>query len=156
MRMKAILILALAVVTLNASGRESGESNVKTLEEFNRKFRENILNTDHGAMLAMWSEDGVDLMPGEAPLLGKTAIAAWLKGIETSGPGSRVSLEELEFHDLQVSGDWASEWANEHQIVQTPGKPAIEGYGKIALVLHSEKTGQWSIKQEMWNASPPR
>jgi len=66
-----------------------------------------------------------------------------------------VTKEELEFHDIQVAGDWASEWATEHQVVQEPdGKSAIETYGKIALVLHREPHGEWRVQQEMWNASP--
>ena len=154
MRTKASLILLLSMLAVNGSGCESGKGSVETVQEFNRKFQESILNTDHRAMLTMWADDGVDLMPGEVALLGKPAIAAWLKGIETNGGGSRVSAEDLEFHDLQVSGDWASEWANEHQIVQPSGaKPPIEGYGKIALVLHRENR-RWIIKQEMWNDSP--
>jgi hypothetical protein len=83
--MKAIPILTLAVLTLNASGRESGESNVKTLEDFNRKFRESILNTDHAAMLAMWCDDGVDLMPGEAPLMGKKQLRHGSKASKRTG-----------------------------------------------------------------------
>jgi ketosteroid isomerase-like protein len=40
-------------------------------------------------------------------------------------------------------------------VVQPPdGKPAIEGYGKMALVLHREGSGEWKVKQEMWNAAP--
>ncbi len=33
-------------------------------------------------------------------------------------------------------------------------KPLIEGYGKIALVLHRDESGQWKIIQEMWNDTP--
>lgn len=154
MRMKVSLVLALIIFGVNGRPVEIAQDDVKTLEEFNRKFRENISNTDHAAMLAMWAEDGVDLMPGEAPLVGRRAIATWLRGMETGAAGSRVSEEELEFHDLEVAGDWASEWANEHQIVQHRGRRPIEGYGKIALVLHREGNRQWTIKQEMWNDSP--
>jgi ketosteroid isomerase-like protein len=156
MRMKVSLFFVFAVLVVNGSPRESGQNSATTLQGFNRKFRECVLNTDHTAMPAIWAEDGVDLMPGEAPLLGKKAIATWLRALETRGVGSRVSEEELEFHDLYVSGDWASEWADEHQIVQPKGKPPIEGYGKIALVLHREENKRWTIKQEMWNDSPHR
>jgi len=69
--------------------------------------------------------------------------------------GRGVTKEEMEFHDIQVCGDWASEWATEHQVAQAPeGKPNFEGYGKMALVLHREAGGEWKIKQEMWNVSP--
>ena len=97
MRMKASLVLVLAVLSVNGNWGGTGAIGVKSVEEFNRKFRASILNTDHTAMLAMWAEDGVDLMPGEAPLLGKKSIATWLTGIETSGDGSRVSVENWSF-----------------------------------------------------------
>jgi ketosteroid isomerase-like protein len=141
-------------VVASSSGGTSAERNNSEIESFNRKFVELILKTDHAGMLATWAEDGVDLMPGEAPHVGKPAITAWIKGIESRAPGSRVSKEDVEFHDIQVSGDWASEWATEHQFVRQQGKPPVEGYGKIALVLHRDQSGQWKIKQEMWNDTP--
>jgi ketosteroid isomerase-like protein len=157
MRMQIGLCILLAILPANGSGHENVKNNTTTLESFNKKFENSILNTDHAGMLAMWAGDGVDLMPGEVPLIGKAAIAAWLKTVEKQGAGSsRVSKEELEFHDLHISGDWASEWANEHQVVQPRDRPAIEGFGKIALVLHRADDGEWYIKQEMWNDSPRR
>jgi ketosteroid isomerase-like protein len=153
MRAKAALLIVLVIGAAKAGGRKN-VSDSAIVDGFNRRFLECILNRDHGGMLAMWAEDGVDLMPGEAPLVGKAAIATWLKGLEKRGTGSRVVKEELEFHDVRVSGDWASEWAEEHQTVETQGQPPIDGYGKMALVLHREGNEQWTIKQEMWNDSP--
>ena len=57
-------------------------------------------------------------------------------------PGYKVVKQEMEFHDIYVCGDWASEWATEHQVVQPPeGKPPNESYGKMALVLHRKASG---------------
>jgi ketosteroid isomerase-like protein len=145
--------LVVVLLGLAASGT-SPKGNNSEIEGFNRKFVELILKTDHSGMLATWAEDGVDLMPGEAPLVGKGAITAWIKNLESRASGSKVTKEDLQFRDIQVSGEWASEWATEHQIVQPQGKPPIEGYGKIALVLHRDTSGQWKIKQEMWNDAP--
>ena len=125
------------------------------LEKFNNLFREFHLKMDTTGIFGLWADDGVDLMPGEAPLIGKKAIQAWVEDILTKMPGYKVTTEEMEFHDIQVSGNWASEWALEHQVVQPPnGKEPIETWGKMALVLHREANGEWRIKQEMWNSAP--
>ncbi len=87
-------------------GRTSPKGDNGEIEGFHAKFVKPILNTDHAGMLATWAEDGVDLMPGEAPLVGKRAITTWIKDIESRGAGSRVTKEEVQFHDRQVSGDW--------------------------------------------------
>jgi ketosteroid isomerase-like protein len=151
MRMRTGFVALLLGLAIGGAGGKATKGNSE-IDTFNRRFVELILKTDHAGMMAMWAEDGVDLMPGEPPLVGKGAITAWLKDIESRAPGSSVLKEEVEFHDIRISGDWASEWATEHQIAQ--GKLLMEGYGKIALVLHRDETGQWKIKQEMWNDAP--
>lgn len=134
---------------------DSSSAGTKEIEAFNKKFVELHLKMDTPGIMAMWSEDGVDLMQGEAPIVGRKKITAWVEDILAKSPGYKVTTEELQFHDIQVCGDWATEWATEHQAAQAPqGKPNFEGYGKMALVLHREASGEWKVKQEMWNVSP--
>jgi uncharacterized protein (TIGR02246 family) len=150
------LSLAAALIGLStiAAGKQAA-SGKDELEKFNNHFRELHLNMDTAGIFALWADDGVDLMPGEAPMIGKEVIKAWVQDILAKMPGYKVTKQEMEFHDIQVSGDWASEWALEHQVVQPPdGKESIETWGKMALVLHREANGEWRIKQEMWNAAP--
>jgi len=148
--------LAAVLIGLSASAASGQAASRKDeLEKFNNHFRELHLQMDTAGIFALWADDGVDLMPGEAPMIGKKVIQAWVEDILAKMPGYKVTKEEMEFHDIQVSGDWASEWALEHQVVQPPnGKEPIETWGKIALVLHREADGEWRIKQEMWNAAP--
>ena len=143
----------LAVVRMKA--RTAEDSGRREIEAFNKRYVELHLKMDTPGILALWAEDGVDLMPGDAPMIGRKKIVAWVEDIVGKMPGHKVTKQEMEFHDIEACGDWASEWATEHQVVQPPdGKPPIEGYGKMALVLHRETSGEWKIKQEMWNAAP--
>jgi uncharacterized protein (TIGR02246 family) len=147
--------VALLMAAVGLRARTAEDAGRKEIEAFNNRYVELHLKMDTAGVLALWAEDGVDLMPGEAPMIGKNTIVAWVEDIVSKMPGYKVTKQEMEFHDIQVSGDWASEWATEHQVVQPPdGKPAIEGYGKMALVLHREASGEWKVKQEMWNAAP--
>jgi uncharacterized protein (TIGR02246 family) len=152
------LWLAAALIGLStiAVGKQAA-SGKEELDKFNNHFRELHLNMDTAGIFVLWADDGVDLMPGEAPMIGKKVIKAWVEDILAKMPGYKVTKQEMEFHDIQVSGDWASEWALEHQVVQPPdGKESIETWGKMALVLHREANGEWRTKQEMWNAAPKR
>jgi uncharacterized protein (TIGR02246 family) len=156
---KKVLAAGCVLVAIGAirmmAGTPEGDGRRKEVEAFNKRYVELHLKMDTAGVLALWAEDGVDLMPGEAPMIGKKTIVTWVQDIVSKMPGYKVTKQEMEFHDIQVSGDWASEWATEHQVVQPPdGKPAIEGYGKMALVLHREESGEWKVKQEMWNAAP--
>jgi uncharacterized protein (TIGR02246 family) len=152
------LWLAAALIGLSTVAADKQSASGKDeLEKFNNHFRELHLNMDTAGIFALWADDGVDLMPGEAPMIGKKVIEAWVEAILAKMPGYKVTKQEMDFHDIQVSGDWASEWALEHQVVQPPdGKESIETWGKMALVLHREANGEWRIKQEMWNAAPKK
>jgi len=147
----AVIAGAIAVVAFGARAGSAREE----IDAFNKRYVEMHLKMDSAGIFATWAEDGVSLMPGEAPLIGKKAIVAWVENILSQMPGYKVVNEEIDFHDIQISGDWASEWGNEHQVVQPPdGKPVIDSRGKMALVLHREAKGEWKVKQEMWNQAP--
>ena len=148
-------LIALLTGAAQMKARTEDNARRKEIEAFNERYVQLHLKMDTAGILALWAEDGVDLMPGSAAIVGRKRIAAWVEDIVAKMPGYKVTKQEMEFHDIHVCGDWASEWAAEHQVVQPPeGKPPIESFGKMALVLHREASGEWKVQQEMWNAAP--
>lgn len=147
-----IFLLALSMA-LAGKDPAPADSKARTeIDAFNRRFTAATLAMDNAAVMALWADDGVTLLPGMAAVSGKKTIAAWLDDIVARMPGYKVTLQEDDFHDIVISGDWASEWGTTHQVVRPPdGKLPIETWGKILLVLHREKDGQWRIEREMWN-----
>jgi ketosteroid isomerase-like protein len=121
---------------------------------FNEKFINAHLRMDNPAIIAMWAEDGVSLLPSMAPMVGRATIGKFINDISAQMPGYKIVREKIDFHDIQVSGDWASEWGLETQGLQPPNQPTMVGYGKILFVLHKDAKGEWKIQQEMWNANP--
>jgi hypothetical protein len=63
---------------------------------------------DDAAILGMWAEDGMNLLPETAPMAGKAAITKFLTGVLKGG---RMEKRELDFQGIEASGDWASESA---------------------------------------------
>lgn len=126
------------------------------IEAFNQALDSATRQMDNAAVLALWEDDGVSLLPSMSPVVGKAAIGRFLDDVTAQYPSGRMEKFELQCHDIEVSGDWASQWCTEHQIVQFPGgKPPFEGWGKMLLVLHRSAGGRWRIKEEMWNAAVP-
>lgn len=149
----ASVVAALVLAMPGGSGQKgSGRAEIQA---FNQKFIDAHLRMDNAAVLSMWAEDGVSLLPEIAPLVGKPAITKFIEDVVARMKGYRMTTEEIDFQNIQVSGDWASEWGLEHQVVEPPdGKAAIEGQGKILLILHKDAHGEWKIEQEMWNSAP--
>jgi uncharacterized protein (TIGR02246 family) len=147
--------VAALMAAVGMKARTAEDAGQREIAAFNNRHVELHEKMDTPGILALWAEDGVDLMPGDAAMIGRKKISAWVEDIVAKMPGYKVMKQEMEFHDIHVCGEWASEWATEHQVVQPPdGKPVIDSYGKMALVLHREANGEWKVQQEMWNAAP--
>jgi uncharacterized protein (TIGR02246 family) len=132
-----------------AGGNEAGR---REIEAFNKKYIAAHLRMDNAAVLSMWAEDGISLLPATDPMIGKEAIGKFMDEVVGRMPGYHMQKMDVDFQGIEVSGDWASEWAEEHQVVQPPpGRRVIDSYGKLLLVLHREADGNWRITREMWN-----
>lgn len=149
----ALLVLAL---TGKAAAAPADGSAKAGIEAFNQALDQATRAMDDQATLAMWEEDGVSLLPGTAPLIGKPALAKFLAMVRKQIAGGHMQSFESHCFDLQVSGDLASEWCEEHQVVNfTDGKRAFDGRGQMLLVMHRGADGQWRLRQEMWNQAAP-
>ena len=153
------MCLAVAALGFTQSAGRARQTNANAssaarteIDAFNKKYIAAHLRMDNAAVLSLWADDGISLLPATDPIIGKEAIGKFMNAVMGRMPGYHMQKMDVDFQGIEVSGDWASEWAEEHQVVQPPpGKRAIDSYGKLLLVLHREADGNWLITREMWN-----
>jgi ketosteroid isomerase-like protein len=87
-------------------------------------------------------------------MVGKAAITQFLAGVTSNLKGAAMESFQMECFDVVVSGDLASEWCTEHQVVRLgDGKAPFDGHGKMLFVLRRSSDKTWRIEREMWNQS---
>jgi len=116
---------------------------------FNQKFDAAILRMDNAAVLSLWSDDGVQILPRMPVLVGKPAISGFLEETEKHIAGFHVKSNETKFQSIDISGDTAVEWGTTDQVVADPTGKEMTSHGYILLVLRREK-GEWKLLREMW------
>jgi len=110
---------------------------------------------DNAASAALWADDGVDLIQGLEPMVGKPAIAAWLDGLTPGLKRARMVYCTIDWKQITIQGDWAFEWGINKQRIEFPApQPPFESEGKMTLVLKRQTDGAWKIELESWNSSP--
>jgi len=125
------------------------------ITKFNQALSDATTRMDNAAVMALWEDDGISLLPETAPIVGKKAIGEFMDGATKPLTGAHMQHFELQCRDIEVSGNWATEWCHEHQIVDLGGgKPPFDGQGNMLLVLHRDSHGRWRLKREMWNQAP--
>jgi hypothetical protein len=110
------ILALLAMANADAAPGSGGSS--RGIAAFNRALIDATTHMDNAATLALWEEDGITLLPQTKPSIGRKAIGVFLDEVMAQLPGARMEKFELQCHDIEISGDWASEWCQEHQRVQ--------------------------------------
>ena len=133
-------------------GAQMAERSRAEIETFNRQFAEATRQMDNTAIVELWAEDGISLLPATKPIVGKAAIQAFMESVTSQFKGARMERFELQCSGIEVTGDMASEWCVEHQVVHlADDKPPYDGRGHILLVLRRDADGKWRLLREMWN-----
>ena len=147
LRCAAMLALALQGPVSQAQARAMPPA----IDGFNHALADATRRMDNSAALALWEEDGISLLPSTAPIVGKAAMTRFFDQVTAQLAGAKMRLFEMECFDAEVSGDSASEWCEEHQVVESKeGATIFEGRGRMLLVLHRGVAGQWRLRREMW------
>ena len=115
---------------------------LQQIEQFNREFDDATRHMSNAGILALWEEDGISLLPQTPPITGKKAIEAFLNDVMKQLAGAKMESFENQCRGIEISGDWASEWCTEHQVVRLADGKKFDGWGKMLLVLHRGAGGK--------------
>lgn len=147
---------ALAVSQAKAASKTAPDRRASQgVNAFNQKEVEACRKMDHPASAALWADDGVDLIQGLQPMVGKAAISDWLNGLTPQLHGAKMVYCTIDWRKISIRGDWAYEWGvNRQKIEFPPPQKTFENEGKILLILKRQPDGSWKIELESWNSSP--
>lgn len=125
------------------------------LDAFNVQYLHACQTMDQVASAEFWADDGVDLIAGLQPMVGKPAIRAWLEGLAVATRGAKMDSCTIDWRDQKIDGDVAYEWGitRQHITLPPPHDPAVSA-GKIVLILRRQHGGAWKIELESWNGLP--
>ena len=155
--LSAVIVLVAAAVLLGASTKEDpGTQDArKALDAVNREIVRACQQRDFDATAGLWTDDGVDLLPGLAPMVGKAKISAWLNSLRPQVEGTKMRYCTIDWQDIQIDGDIAYEWGINRQFIEfPPPRKSAANEGKILYILRRQADGHWKVALEAWNSNP--
>jgi uncharacterized protein (TIGR02246 family) len=107
---------------------------------------------DLETVLSLMAEDVVFLMPGQPPMVGKSAFAAATRAQSNQEPPRFDGQSEIQ--EIQVVGDWAFMWTK-LTVVVTPsgGGPSMTRAGHTLSILKRENR-KWVLARDANMLSP--
>jgi uncharacterized protein (TIGR02246 family) len=101
----------------------------------------------------LWSEEGIQLPPGEPPVVGKEAIRARNKAALTDLFDITMSITNEE---VQVGGEWAvARGVYTATLTPKAGGDDVLVDGKYMTLLQRQADGTWKIYRDIFNSNVP-
>ena len=114
------------------------------IEKFRQQDIAATLSRDPVALTDLWTDDGVRLVQGRPPEVGRGAIRATTERWPAR-PGAKVLSYVPEPRDLTFLDDgWAVEWRQyTGSFVASPGGAPIQARGTVLIVYKKMPDGSW-------------
>jgi len=119
----------------------SGEIGAR-LTALGRALDRALVDQDHAAAAALFTEDAVLGESGMDDVVGRDAIREFLAAGDRI---RRVTHHELIRDDLLVAGDVAVETARFDEAKEYPDRPPVRERGRVVLFWRRETDGEWRI-----------
>lgn len=125
-----------------ASGDSSDRARIQELEQ---KDIAASKKNDVEALVALWTDDGVLLQPGTAPVVGKGAIRKLL--LEQRQQAARVETTSYEenWNEIRITGAYAFEWGKIAATVRLPDGHDVQQDVNAIRILAKQPDGSWRV-----------
>jgi uncharacterized protein (TIGR02246 family) len=142
----------LSLVGCVSQERADLESATTAINDIWNQYSSSLNSGDLDRWMSLWTESGVQMPPGEPPVIGKDRIRARNKGVlDQFTFNMGISNEEVE-----VAGDWACARGT-YKATLTPkaGGEAIHVDGKYMTILQKQADGSWKVHRDIFNSNVP-
>lgn len=107
---------------------------------------------DIETVLSLMAEDVVFLLPGQPPMIGKSAFAAAAQAQSNQQPPHFDGTSEIQ--EIKVLGEWAFMWTRLSVVVAPPGgAPPMTRAGHTLSIL-KKQDGKWVLARDANMLSP--
>lgn len=107
---------------------------------------------DIETVLSLMAEDVVFLLPGQPPMIGKSAFAAAAQAQSNLQPPQFDGTSEIQ--EIKVLGEWAFMWTRLSVVVTPPGgAPPMTRAGHTLSIL-KKQDGKWVLARDANILSP--
>ena len=120
------------------------EEALKGIEELHRRDIEASKIRDFDTLLSLWTDDGVLILPGTEPIIGREALKFYMDEQAKVSHTYKIRKYEHQWEEIKVLGDWAFEWGYFKGEMEMLDSGEVVGQkGKLFRILEKQEDGSW-------------
>jgi uncharacterized protein (TIGR02246 family) len=144
------LTVALFVAGCNLQDRPNPEADATAINTIWSTYVSSLETGDIDAWLSLWTEDGVQMPPNEAPVIGKDQLR------QRNGAALDLFTVAIDIanQEVGVAGDWAfSRGVYTATFTPKDGTRPVPVDGKFMTILSRQSDGGWKIHRDIFNSN---
>ena len=107
---------------------------------------------DVEALLALWTDDGVLLAPGHAPITGKDNLRAFYEKQWGAVGNAEILAYDTQWQEVRILGDYAYQWGQIQSRTRTgQGKEEQSSVVNAMRILKRSEDGSWKVARAIFN-----
>ena len=152
----AVTVVASLILVVGCGPDErhvSRDDDISAIRSVIDRLTDDYVARDWDSFANAFTNDGIWMPPGVAPLRGKEAWRAW---VQPWWDSSTVLDIGVSTEEITVIDDWAIERHIEHQTtVFGMGEEPASLHFKGIWIFRRQEDGTWKIAQYIWNENAP-
>lgn len=144
-----VMMLVAGAASAPPQGNRSSKQDMEGIERLHQQDREATLADSADQLAKLWDKDAVRFHMTRPAEIGAAEIDADDKQWELSSGRERSLCYDQEFQDIQITGEWAFEWAYGSYKTAKGGKVSVQ-YGTTMRVMKRQSDGTWRFARVMF------
>lgn len=109
---------------------------------------------DVDTLVSLWTEDGVLLMPGADPVVGKPSIRRLLETQKQQSAAIKIVSYDEDWTERRANGSAAWEWGSISVRIQLPDGRRVSQKAFMLRILSRQPDGTWKFARAIGTPSP--
>jgi uncharacterized protein (TIGR02246 family) len=126
------------------------DADVAAINEIWKSYSSSLNDGDIDSWLSLWTEDGVQMPPDEAPVVGKDQLR------QRNGGALDLFVVDIEITNEEVEVDGSLAFSRGHYVATfspKDGAQPIPVDGKFMTILKRQTDGSWKIHRDIFNSN---
>jgi uncharacterized protein (TIGR02246 family) len=132
-------------VQLKSDAVAQEQADLRAIDKLSQTDIAACLKDDVDTMCSLWTDDGVLLMPGSPPLVGKKAVCGMLQAQKAQSNGSKTTGYTEDWDEVRVVGDYAWQWGKMSQTVKDRSGKQETMHVNAIRILQRQPDGSWKV-----------
>ena len=126
---------------------ELSEADIAAIKEIHAKTEDAAFSNNWDEILKLYTDDAIQLVPGEQPIIGKSKIAERMQPLSFNFIERENVIQEID-GNMNIAYYWST--LSQKILIGDSDSISVSG-ARMLRILRKQEDGSWLVSHDIWN-----